>query len=99
MEWIGLKFMTDTNFENKIEHWYESKIAFMISILVPVVIILGFLYDMRTDIALTRQDVASIKDSLAQHEKSTVDITDKVSILERNQSIVLNKLNIKSVTQ
>jgi hypothetical protein len=48
-------------FEAKAEKWYESKIAFLIMLLVPIISVVWFLSGMETRIALDNQTIDGLK--------------------------------------
>lgn len=70
-------------FDDKIEKWYESKIAFLITVLTPVVISLAFLLGMKTDIALIQQNIANIN---TNHEAHIQDILAAMKDMKADQA-------------
>lgn len=71
------------NFDRRAEAWYESKVTFMISIMVPLVVILSFLFGMRQDIALVKQNIDNIN---TNHEAHIQDILQALKGLQEAQN-------------
>lgn len=80
--------MTD-GFERRAEQWYESKIVFLITILSPVVVIMMFIFGMRTDIALIQQDINTIN---SNHEVHIQDINQELK--EQKEQIIQTQKDI-----
>ena len=73
----------------KIEKWWESKLTFMIGAITPLIVILAFLFSMKTDIALIQQSVANIN---TNHETHIQDILQDIKEIQDDQKIQNNQI-------
>lgn len=51
----------ENGFNEKAEKWYESKLTFLVSILVPIIAVVWFLSSLNTEIALVNQKQVDLK--------------------------------------
>ena len=69
--------------EQKIEKWYESKVTFVIATITPLVVVLAFLFSMKTDIALIQQSIGNIN---SNHETHIQDILQNIEKIQKENN-------------
>lgn len=89
-------------FNTKIEAWYESKITFIITLLSPVIIVMLYVSNIQTHIALIQQSIDNINVNHETHiqdifqqlkEQRAADTVQQAQIIELQKQIliILNK--------
>lgn len=64
----------EEQFESRAEKWYESKLTFGITVLAPVVLVILFLGQMRTDIEVIKQQLSDIKNTIERQTQVSEEI-------------------------
>lgn len=67
-----------------IEKWYETKVAFLIATMTPLVIVMSFLFGMQRDIAVINNSISNIN---LNHEVHIQDITQEIKDLKKQQGV------------
>lgn len=68
--------------EVKLEKWYESKITFLIAIITPMVIVMAFIFSIKTDVAVIQNNISNIN---TNHETHIQDIMEELKDINNDQ--------------